>query len=244
MLVGDHAGASALFPLAEQAPNVVKWLLERERGRYAFRKADFVGATAALGKALEGCGGDPETYLLVTDVGIEGKQPKLLARVKELAAKRLKDLPEQLVIDGKLAFADGNGKVAAEHYAAAAKAFEATKASPRRMAQASFGRAVTAYFQKNDPVARNAFDLTIEHDPSIYAAYLFLSDMVRDRDPKRALDLAGRAVKYNPDLVDGWVMVGTIASQLKDKKLRAEAITRIGALAPSSEALRALQAMP
>jgi len=39
-------------------------------------------------------------------------------------------------------------------------------------------------------------------------------------------------------------MLGTVASRLKDKKLKQEALTRVGELAPNSEALRTLQGLP
>lgn len=244
MLVGDHAGALALFPLIEKAPNVVRWQLDRERGRYALRKADYAGAAQYLAKAIEECGEDAETFLLAADAASDGKQTRLLERVKALAPKKLKGKPEAMIVEGKIALVEGDYEAAAKVYEAAGKAFETAKATPRRVAQATFGRAVSAYYLKNDPVARNAFEYVIEQDPAIFAAYLYLGDMVKERDPKRALELAKRAVEYNPDLVEGWVMLGTVASRLREKKLRAEAITKVGELAPNSEALRTLQGLP
>jgi len=67
---------------------------------------------------------------------------------------------------------------------------------------------------------------------------------VKERDPKRAFELARKAVTFNPDLVEGWVMLGSVALRLKDKKVRQEAITKVGDLAPNSEALRTLQSLP
>lgn len=244
MLVGDHAGASTLFPLIEKSQGLVKWQLDRERGRYALRKSDYAGASQYLGKALEECGDDRETFLLAADAASDGKQPRLLERVKALAPKKLKGRPEEKIIEGKLALIDGNTEAAAAAFEAAGKAFETDKATPRRVAQATFGRAVAAYFMKNDPVARNAFEYVLEQDPAIFAAYLYLGDMVKERDPKRALELARKAVTYNPDLVEGWVMLGSVASRLKDKKVRQEALTKVGDLAPNSEALRTLQSLP
>jgi tetratricopeptide (TPR) repeat protein len=244
MLVGDHAGAAALFPLIEKAPNLVKWQLDRERGRYALRKADYAGAAQQLSKAIEECGDDAETFLLAADAASNGNQSKLLERVKQLAPKKLKGRPEATIVEGKIALVDGDYEIAAKAYDAAAKVFETTKATPRRVAQATFGKAVAAYYQKNDPVARNAFEYVIAQDPSIFAAYLYLGDMVKEKDPKRALELAKNAVKYNPDLVEGWVMLGTVASRLKDRKLKQDAITKVGDLAPNSEALNTLRNLP
>ena len=240
LLVGDHEGALALFPKIEKTPGVVKWKLARERGRYFLRKADYAGAAQQLLAAIDQCGDDAETFLLAADAGADGNQPKLLERVKELAPKRLKGRPELDIVQGKIALVvDGNAPAAMKHYETAAKAFEANKATPRRVAQASFGIGVTAYNQENDPLAKARFEYVIEQDPSNFAAYLYLGDM--EKDPKKALSLARRAVTFNPDLVEGWVMLGTNASKLRDRKTRQEAIQKVGALAPNSDALRALQ---
>jgi len=244
MLVGDHEGAAALFPQIEKAPGLVKWQLDRERGRYALRKADYAGAAQQLAKAIEECGEDAETFLLAADAASDGKQTKLLERVKALAPKKLKGRPEATIVEGKIALVEGDYEAAAKAYEAAGRAFDTDKATPRRVAQATFGRAVAAYYQKNDPVARNAFEYVIEQDPAIFAAYLYLGDMVKEKDPKRALELAKKAVQYNPDLLEGWVMLGTVASRLKEKQLRQQAITKVGELAPNSEALRTLQNLP
>nr|MDQ3366076.1 tetratricopeptide repeat protein [Myxococcota bacterium] len=244
MLVGDHTGASALLEQADKAPGLVRWKRERERGRLALRRGDYAGAAQALLKAIDECGDDPETFLLSADIAIDGRQAKLLERVKVLAPKKLAGKPEALIIAGKLAQGDGNYEEAAKAYEAAAKAFDIEKATPRRMAQANLGRAVVAYFNKDDPKARNTLEFVMVQDPSIFAAYLYLSDMMKDKDPPRALELAQLAVQYNPDLVDGWVMLGTVASRLRNRKLRADAITRVGELAPNSEALRDLQRLP
>ena len=244
MLVGDHEGAAALFPQIEKAQGLVKWQLDRERGRYALRKADYAGAAQQLAKAIEECGEDAETFLLAADAASDGKQTRLLERVKALAPKKLKGRPEATIVEGKIALVEGNYEAAAKAYEAAGRAFDTDKATPRRVAQATFGRAVAAYYQKNDPVARNAFEYVIEQDPAIFAAYLYLGDMVKEKDPKRALELAKKAVQYNPDLVEGWVMLGTVASRLKDKQLRQDAVRKVGELAPNSEALRTLQNLP
>ena len=242
MLVGDHEGALALFPKIEKTPGVVKWKLARERGRYFLRKGDYAGAAQQLLVAIEQSGDDGETFLLAADTGADGNQPKLLERVKELAPKRLKGRPEADIVQGKIALADGDAAAAMKHYETAAKAFDANKATPRRIAQASYGIGVAAYLLQNDPVAKGRFEYVIEQDPSNFAAYLYLGDM--EKNPKKALEYARRAVTVNPDLVEGWVMVGTNASRLRDRKTRQEAIQKVGALAPNSDALRALQRLP
>jgi tetratricopeptide (TPR) repeat protein len=244
MLVGDHEGASALFPQIEKAQGLVKWQLERERGRYALRKGDYAGAVQQLAKALEDCGDDAETFLLAADAASDGeKQSKLMERVKTLAPKKLAGRPEAKIIEGKIALVEGDNAAARKAYEEATKEF-GEKATMRRIAQATYGKGVSAYYQKDDPNARIAFELVIEQDPSIFSAYLFLGDMVKEKDPKAALELARKSVTYNPDFVEGWVMLGTVASRLRDRKQKLEAITRVGELAPNSDALRALQSLP
>jgi tetratricopeptide (TPR) repeat protein len=244
LLTGDHAGAAQLFPTIEKAPGVVKWQLERERARYLLRKADYAGAVQSLSKAIEECGDDIETFLLAADAAYDGDKPtRLLERIKVLAPKKLQGKPEAKIVEGKLALVQGDYPAAQKAYEEAKKQF-GDKATNRRIAQATYGKGVSAYYQKDDPNARNAFELATEQDPSIFSAYLFLGDMVKEKDPKQALELARKSVTYNPDFVEGWVMLGTVASRLRDKKQRAEAITRVGELAPNSEALRTLQALP
>ena len=91
-------------------------------------------------------------------------------------------------------------------------------------------------------LAASRLKLVLFEDPSIDAAYLFAADLDRARDPEKALDTARQAVAYNPDSVEGWKMVGTIAAQLpRQRKLLDEAIGRVNDLAPGSEQLHQLQ---
>jgi cytochrome c-type biogenesis protein CcmH/NrfG len=78
-------------------------------------------------------------------------------------------------------------------------------------------------------------------DPSIDAAYLFAAEIDRPKDPTGALKNAQQAVAFNPDSLEGWRMIGTIAAQLGYRKLLDQAITRAGDLAPGSDALHQLQ---
>lgn len=246
MLVGDHVGAVALLDQADKVPNVVRWQYDRERGRLMLRRNDLAGAAQALLRALEGCGSDPETFLLAADtVTADAKQTALAQKLKSLAPARLKDVPEQHVIAGKLALMAENEAEAEKAYQAAIKAFE--KTTPRRAAQAHFGLAALFYLKSDYPNAQAQLAVAIPSDPSLYAAYLFSAEVeLAISGPKaqaRALELARKSISLNPDYVDGWLQVGTYGVALGKKKDLEEAITRVGALAPQSEALKSLQAM-
>jgi len=91
--------------------------------------------------------------------------------------------------------------------------------------------------------AQNALKFAIALDPTLYNAYLFYGDLVREKTPDEAFEYAKKAVMYNPDFVDGWVMYGTIAHRLRKRAELQAAVTKVGALAPGSEALRQLQGL-
>lgn len=246
MLAGDHVGAVALLDQADKAPGVVRWQYDRERGRLALRRNDVPGAAQALVRALDGCGSDPETFLLAADtLALDAKQLALGAKLKALAPIRLKDLPERFVVAGKLALIAENEPEAEQAYQAASKAFE--KTTPRRAAQAHFGLAALFYLKNDYPSAQAQLAVAIPSDPSLYTAYLFSAEVeLAITGPKaqnRALELAKKSVAANPDYVDGWVQVGAYSAALGKKKDLEDAITHVGALAPSSEALKSLQAM-
>lgn len=246
MLAGDHPGAVTLLDLADKVPNVVRWQADRERGRLALRRGDVPGAAQALGRAIETCGGDVETFVVAADViQADPKQVQLAQRIKVLATTHLKDRPELLIITGKLALAAENYTDADTAYQAASKLLE--KASPRWIAQAHFGLAAISYFKKDDPSAKDQLKVVMEYDPAIYAAYLFAADLAvgggTDAEYAVALERAQKSVQFNPDFVAGWAMVGTYGAKLNKPKVLEEAITRVSALAPSGEELKALQAL-
>jgi len=130
-------------------------------------------------------------------------------------------------------------------YQVAIKAFE--KTTPRRAAQAHFGLAAVFYGKNDYPNAQAQLAVALLSDPSLYSAYLFSAEVeLQITGPSaqgKALDLAKKAVLMNPDYVDGWVQVGTYGAGLGKKKELEEAITRVGALAPSSDELKTLQAL-
>jgi tetratricopeptide (TPR) repeat protein len=244
MLVGDHAGATQLLETASKSPGALAWKLERERGRLALRRGDFAGAGAAFSRALAQCGDDTETFLLAADVVLaDDKQPALAEQIKKLSADRLKTRPEGQIVTGKLLLAAGKDVDAEQAYTAAKTALVADKASPRRQAQVHLGLAAAAYFRKDDPAAVSELELVIEQDPSLYNAYLFHAEIVKDKQPKKALDLAQKAVALDPDAIDGWASVGRLASRVNDRKALADAIGRLNDLAPTSEQLKELQAL-
>jgi tetratricopeptide (TPR) repeat protein len=242
-LMGDHPGALTLLGQAEKIPGVVRWQLDRERGRIALRKGDFPGAAQSLDRALEGCGADLDTFLLAADtVSADEKLTALTQKLRSALPTRLKGRPEIDIINGKLFLMTNQFEEAEKVYNAARAALAKENASPRRRAQADFGLAAIAYFRHDDPTATMLLDLVIMKDPSIFSVYLFAAEIDRAKDAAVALDKAQKSIAYNPDSVDGWKMVGTLAAQVPGKhRLLEEAITRLGDLAPGSEALRQLQ---
>jgi tetratricopeptide (TPR) repeat protein len=247
MLAGDNQGARALLDQADKAPGVVRWQYDRERGRLALRRGDVAGAGQALSRALDACDNDYETFLLAADVvAADANQRQLAGKLKTLAPLRLKDLPEALIVTGKLALTEEKETEAEKAYKAAIDAF-ANLATPRRVAQAHFGLAALFYGRSDYPNAQNQLEFVIKSDPSLYAAYLFSAEVELEiAGPSaqgRAFELAKKAVTVNPDYVDGWAQVGRYAARMNKKKDLDEAITRLGALAPSSEQLKEIQAL-
>jgi tetratricopeptide (TPR) repeat protein len=249
-LVGNHKGAFELLARADKAPGVVRWQLDRERGRIAVRKGDVAGAIQALSRALDSCGGDLDSFLLAADaLAIDDRRPELAdkrgalsGKLKTLMPARLQGKPEIEIIQGKLEIAADRFDEAEKHYTAAHDALARDKASPRRLAQCDFGLGVTAYFKHDDAPAASRLQLAVLEDPSIDAAYLFAADLDRVRDPEKALQTANQAVTYNPDSVEGWKLVGTIAAPLpRHRKLLDAAISHVNDLAPGSEQLHQLQ---
>ena len=239
MLAGDHVGAAKLLELADTMSGVVRWKLDRERGRLALRKSDFLVAAAALSRALEECGGDVETFLLAADVGIA--DAKVAEKVKKLAPERLKKRPEAKIIEGKQLVAAEKYAEAEAAYKAAKDALKAEKAAPRRLAQADFGLALVAYNRQDMVNALLMLQLVIDEDPSLVDAYVFAADATKQ--PKQAFQLASKAVQFNPDYPHLWYLVGKNAHLIRDRRALTDAISRLTALAPDSDELKELQAL-
>jgi hypothetical protein len=260
-LLGDHVGAAALHGAAEKAAGVVRWQLERERGRLALRKGDHVAAALALGRALGDCGNDIDTFILAADtVAADPKQTALASKLRSLAPERLKGMPELDILAGKAHLAAmvaaGRGDEAAKAFAAAEKAYTAANAafskgnmSARRRAQANFGLGALIYESRDDPNAIPQLELASNRDPSLFAVYLYLAEIARAKastaGPQAALELALRATSYNPDSLDAWLLAGELAAAQNPKNRRVlnDAITRVGYMAPGTDQLRKLQAL-
>ncbi len=241
MLVGAHADAEALLVLADKMSTVERWKLDRERGRLSLRKSDFAGAGVALGRALEGCGGDTETFLLAADAATADDKAGLADKVKKLAAERLKGRPEAQIVAGKLLIAADKADEAEAAYTSAKQALRAEKASNRRQAQADFGLAVIEYYRQNLPAAAKMLDLVTQEDPTIVDAYIFAAELTKDK--KKAFELAQSAARYNPDYAYAWLVVGKLAHQNKDKRTFADAIARLTVIAPGGDELKELQSL-
>jgi predicted Zn-dependent protease len=243
MLMGDHPGAADLLARAEKLGGAPRWQLARERGRLALRKNDTAAAAQALVPALEGCGGDIDTFILAADtVSTDDKQTQLAQKLKSLVPTRLKGLPEIQIIEGKLDLATGKRDDAEKIYRTAKDALAAEKASSRRLAQADFGRAAVAYEKEDDQTALSVLDLVLFEDPSIYSAYLFAAEIWKTKgNPKKALELAQQAALLNPDWLEAWKLIGPLAAQLNNRRLLADAIQRLTDLAPGSDLIRQLK---
>ena len=238
-LVGDSAGAKALLDQAEKLGGVQAWKLYRERGRIALRKGQFDDAVAALTKALDSSGDDVETFLLAADASGADAKGQLADKIKKLLPDRLKNHPESKIVEGKLLIAAGKLPDALTAYKAAKEALKAEKAPPRRMAQVDYGLAYIASQTQNTVEAQTDFELVMNEDPSIADAYLFAADLAKDK--KQALAIAQNAVKYNPDSASGWLVVGKLAAQVRDRKTLADAIGRLKEIAPAGDELKELE---
>jgi len=241
MLAGDHAGAVKLLDAADKLPNVPRWWLARERGRLALRRGEVPAAARSLGEALDGCGDDPETFLLAADlVTVDPKQTTVLAqKVTSLVEPRIGKLPEALIVKGKLAIAREDAAAAEAAYVAAKQALDS--AVPRRLAQAYYGLAVIAYNKGDDPNAQSQLDLVMPADPSIYNAYLYAAEIAKSQ--LAALELAKKAVKFNPEFVLGWFRVGYFAAKANKPKDLAQAMEKLAALSPGNPFLAELEAL-
>lgn len=240
MFVGDHTGAAQLIEQAAQAPGEWSWKLDRERGRLALRRGDVKAAASALTSALEGSKGDPETLLLAADAAGASASEKLAGAVEKATAERLGDAPEASIIRGKLLLAAGRNREAEAAYILARDTLKTQKAAPRRMAPANFGLAVIAYAKRNDPDALAKLNLVLNDDPSIYDAYLFKADIIRDKS--QAMEQARMAVQYNPDNPRGWLVLGKAAASLGEKATLAEAVAKLQAIGPDSGEFKELSA--
>ncbi|MGE3546567.1 MAG: tetratricopeptide repeat protein, partial [Kofleriaceae bacterium] len=257
ILIGNHAEGIQLLDQADRTPNVVRWKYDRERGRLALRKGDIAKAVQDLERALAVPTSDAETLLLAADVATTDikKHTKLVADVRTAAAKRFKATPEAQIVAGKLLLADASiaepGSAEATKaldearlaYETARALLDTNKASPRRMAQAEYGLAVIAYQSSDDKAAATLLASVTKKDPTLYDAYLFAAEIARTRRPGSALTLAQAAVKFNPDMLAGWVMVGRLAAATRKISVLDEVIAKVAAQWPSAPELGELQTL-
>jgi len=194
-----------------------------------------------LGSALEGCGGDIETFLLAADAATSDEKSGLTDKIKTLLPTRLKGVAESQIVTGKLLLATGKVAEAEAAYKAARDQLTNDKAAPRRIAQANYGLAVVAYQKEKDPEALADLALVLQDDPSIYDAYLFQADL--DKNKAHAFDAAKVAVKYNADYPRAWHVLGKLAAKNGDKPTLADAIEKLRGLAPNSDELKELEAL-
>ncbi len=240
MLVGDHEGAAQLLETADKLPGIQKWKLAREKGRLYLRRGDLAAAIAALGTALDGCGDDSETFLLAADAATTETTPALGDKLKKALAERVKNSPVAQIATGKLLLqAGGKDNEADAAYRGARDTLRSEHAAARLIAQADYGLAVVAYNKSADQIALDELDSVLNGDPSLYDAYLFKADLVKDK--KAAYVLAQTAVKYNPDYPRAWSVLGRLAAKNNDKAALANAIEMLQKLAPTSADLNDLK---
>ena len=196
-------------------------------------------------QSQQGYNQDPVSKIVLQNIKVLATGPKIDSPENEREPNSVKAVTLQVTPEEaeKLALAANQFDDALKHYTAAREALIRDNALARRLAQCDFGLGATAYFRHEDAEATSRLKLVTGYeDPSIDAAYLFAAELDRGKDPDKALSTAQQAVAYNPDSVDGWKMVGTIAAQLpRQRRLLDEAINRVGDLAPGSEALHQLQ---
>lgn len=246
LLVGDHTGGAELLDRADKA-NTKTWKYDRERGRLALRKGDYNGAALLLTKALEKSGDDLDTLFLLAEVSSSDleKFKELGAKLRATVGSRLKDGPLAQLVIGKLTVQNKEDKTqeGAKAFKAASDAMQKA-APPRLRAQAALGAAIVAYNIPDDPVALDALALAISLDPTLYEAYIYVADiLIGKKDYQKALEKAQLAVKYNPDSVDGYLMIGRVASETKNRKLYGDMLTKINSIAPNSDQLKTLQGL-
>lgn len=246
LLVGDHAGGTDLLDRADKAGSK-SFKYERERGRLSLRKGDYYGASVYLTKVLDRSGDDIETLFLVAEIASTDaeKFKDLATKLRATVKSRLKDGPLAQLVIGKLTVQNKDDKTQE-----GAKAFKAANdamkkaAPPRLRAQAALGLAIVAYNNSDDPVALDALDLAIRLDPTLYEAYIYVADIqIGRKDYQKALEKAQLAVKYNPDSIDGYLMIGRVASETRNRKLYGDMLTKINSIAPNSEQLKSLQSL-
>jgi tetratricopeptide (TPR) repeat protein len=243
ILVGAHAEAAELLARADKMSSAERWKLDRERGRLALRKSDFAGAADALGRALDTCGNDGETFLLAADAATMQATSALATKVRQLAPGRLQGLPEEHIVQGKLLVAMEKSAEADAAFRLAKAALTEDKASYRRRAQANFGLAVVEYFRQNMVAANVALEVVMQEDPTIVDAYIFAAEIANDKqkDKRKAYEHAQSAAQYNPDYAYAWLLVGKLAHELRDKRTLSDAIARLTIIAPSGDELKELQ---
>ncbi|HPH68139.1 MAG TPA: hypothetical protein PLF40_20420, partial [Kofleriaceae bacterium] len=234
-LSGDIEGAEALLKIADRRTDLPKWQVLRERGRLALKRNDTPNASSTLLKAMADKAADAETFLLVANV-VEGNRDLVdLAAQLKAAAPRLAGTGELEIINGKLEFA-------AEHFGPAEVAFtkakellSASHATPRRLAMAHVGLAVSALARNDEGRARSEIAQAMELDPSSADAKINGSFLAAT--PALRLDLLVQAVKLAPFHTVAWMWLGQAALAVDNKAEYDRAVARLTEIAPDSQEL-------
>lgn len=228
-LTGAPSAAEELAAKATAA-GAPPWMVQRELARIARRRDDLPAAAAALGKALDGSKADLDTLLMACDV-VDAAEPALASKIAKAVDERLAGMPELLVGQGKLALARGDVAKATELFDKAAQRFKERPASPRRLAQVSFGAGALAVGRAEWVMARRKLEAAIELDPSLLDAYTYLSvALARVNEVPRAVALLRTATELAPESALVWDTLADYATAARDAKTVAEAKRRSAAL--------------
>lgn len=228
-LTGATAAAQELAAKATTA-GAAPWMVQRELARIARRRDDLPAAAAALGKALDGSKADLDTLLMACDV-VEAAEPALASKIAKAVEERLVGTPELLVGQGKLALARGDVAKATELFDKAAQRFKERPASPRRLAQVSFGAGALAVGRAEWVMARRKLEAAIELDPSLIDAYTYLAvALARVNEVPRAVALLRTATELAPESALVWDTLADYATAARDAKTAAEAKRRAAAI--------------
>jgi tetratricopeptide (TPR) repeat protein len=233
-LNGDLKGAKELLARVEKIDTAARWQVARERGRLAIKASSFKLAADQLEAAIKANESDIESHLLLIDALIGLTDNVRANAVLEPAKKRFGDKPERFLIMGKVAFLDGKIDEARKFFEQAREKLIASKAPPRRLAEALFGLGLCAN-ARNDIAEAEAYLLEgTTKDRTSVDAWMGLGDIAAAK-PQRALERYQKAAKYNPDYPDIHYQIGRTAFELGDRKLAKAELQLYLDIAPQGE---------
>ncbi|MBP6836263.1 MAG: tetratricopeptide repeat protein [Kofleriaceae bacterium] len=226
-LLGDLAGARTLLAEAEKLPGIPAWQVARERGRLQMRASDFAAATISLRAASEQEADVEPARLLVDALSVQGALDEADKVVDQIGMKFTR-APQRLTARGWVLLAREKPEVAIETFRKAEEEMRSTRAAPRLLADALFGRAVASL---GTPAAATLLAQALKLDPTLVDAEVLLAGVTTDK--AAAVRHLERAVELNPEYADAWFMLAEAAAGTGDPRKAAQAATKYLALAPT-----------